>query len=260
MQLENTQLIISISIILLVLLVLGFSLFFFFYKKKTDSLLAKMRSDMVFQSELTQSSLEIKEEILGSFSRELHDNIGQLLSVAVMHLNIQIEDPEKVEKENLIIVKKTVEKSLNEIRTISKLINGEIHDDHNFTELLSDDLKRIELLKNISCNLNITGTPNVIVEKHQIIIYRMLQESISNILKHSQSSQIDVNINNNDDCCKISIKDYGTGFLLEDKNRKGFGLNNIRARARLINADYYIRSIMDKGTTVFINYYYSQAK
>ena len=102
MQREEIQLlIISFSIVVFTLLITLFIIFFFFQKKKSKFLIDKMESELLFQSELTKSKIEIKEQTLTNISRELHDNIGQILSVALLQMNILIENEEECKKENI---------------------------------------------------------------------------------------------------------------------------------------------------------------
>lgn len=255
MEREEIQLlIISFSIVFFTLLLTLFVLFYFFQKKKSKYLLEKMTSEFLFQSELTKSKIEIKEQTLTTVSKELHDNVGQILSVALMQINIITEDDTKCTKHNLLDLKHLVNKSLNEIRMLSKLMNGSILLESSFIEALSDDLDRITQLKKINCILNINGEIQSINKEHETIIYRILQESISNILRHSQSETITVNIYfNNDDNCKIVIIDSGKGFDHE-KVLKGNGLINMQTRAELIGASFGIQSEIDKGSEIVLDY------
>lgn len=253
-QKELQLLIISFSIVLFTLLMFVFVLFFFFYKKKSQYILDKLESELIFQSELAKSALEIKEETMNSFSRELHDNVGQLLSVAVMQLNISLDPDRSIDKSQINNVKGLVEKSLNEIRVISKLINGEIQLSGNFTEVVNEDLKRINQLKNIHGELIVKGEPVIIKNEHEIIIYRMIQECISNILKHSHSDKIEVTVDYNNVFCHIEVKDYGKGFDVLKSKLKGFGLNSMMTRAKLINAEFDIKSELNKGSQMIIKY------
>ena len=145
MEREEIQLlIISFSIVLFTLLLTVFILFFFFQKKKSKFLMDKMEAELLFQSELTKSKIEIKEQTLTNVSRELHDNIGQILSVALMHMNIIIESEDHYSKKDLINIKELVNKSLNEIRLLSKIMNGDIFLNTSFISAISEDLERIK--------------------------------------------------------------------------------------------------------------------
>jgi signal transduction histidine kinase len=230
-----------------------FILFYFFQKKKSKFLIEKMEADLLFQSELTKSKIEIKEQTLTNVSKELHDNIGQILSVALMQMNILIENEEEYSKENLLSLKYLVNKSLNEIRMLSKLMNGDIVLKSSFIKAISDDLDRIKQLKKIKCELNVSGEVQKINKEHETIIYRISQESISNILRHSHSETIIINIAFTENNCSIKIIDLGKGFDLK-KNSRGNGLTNIETRAELIGATFKIHSELNKGSEITIDY------
>ena len=254
MEREEIQLlIISFSIVVFTLILTLFILFFFFQKKKSKFLMDKLEVELLFQSELTKSKIEIKEQTLTNVSRELHDNIGQILSVALMHMNIIIESEDRYSKKDLINIKELVNKSLNEIRLLSKIMNGDIFLNTNFIAAISEDLERIKQLKKIKCKLNINGEIQTINKEHETIIYRILQEAISNILRHSHSDTITINILFSKNSCKIDIIDTGKGFDIE-KSPKGSGLSNIETRADLIGASFTIYSNANKGTVLMIDY------
>jgi len=158
MEREEIQLlIISFSIVLFTLLLTLFTLFYFFQKKKSKFLIDKMHDELLFHSELTKTRIEIKEQTLTTVSKELHDNIGQILSVALMQMNILLEDEKLYTTENMINLKFLVNKSLNEIRMLSKLMNGDIVLQASFIDAVSDDLERIEQLKKVACSLQVKG-------------------------------------------------------------------------------------------------------
>lgn len=253
MQREEIQLlVISFSIVLLTLLLTVFILFFFFQKKKTKFLTDKLEAELLFQSELTKSKIEIKEQTLTNVSRELHDNVGQILSVALMQMNFIIEDNDKYSISELKNIKELVTKSLNEIRLLSKIMNGDVFLNTNFIAAISEDLDRIKALKKMKCDLNINGEVKKINTEHETIIYRILQEAISNILRHSHSDSIIINILFTQKNCKIDIIDTGKGFDIE-KCKKGSGLSNIETRADLIGANFMIYSD-NKGTILMLDY------
>jgi signal transduction histidine kinase len=254
MEPEEIQLlIISFSIVVFTLLLTLFILFFFFQKKKSKFLIEKMEADILFHSELTKSKIEIKEQTLTNISRELHDNVGQILSVALMQMNILIENNDGHSVKDLQGLKELVNKSLNEIRILSKLINGDIALRSSFIDALRDDLDRIKQLKKIKCKLNVDGKIITIDKGHETIIYRILQEAISNILRHSQSESIIVNILFTNHNCKIDVIDHGNGFDVE-KCVIGSGLSNMKIRAELIGATFSVFSDSNKGSMVMIDY------
>ncbi|MGX7666364.1 sensor histidine kinase [Flavobacterium pedocola] len=216
-------------------------------------MIEKIESELLFQSELTKSKVEIKEQTLTNVSRDLHDNIGQILSVALMQMNILISSEEDCSKESLKDIKELINKSLSEIRILTKLINGDITIRSNFIESVSEDLNRISKLKKMHCNLDIKGEVQKIDKEHETIIYRILQEAISNILKHSQSESILMEILFNQTNCEIKIIDLGKGFDCTTCSA-GSGIINMKKRAELIGAILSISSEPGKGSKLIIDY------
>ena len=124
MDREKIQLlVILLSIVFFTLLVVLFVLFFYFQKKKTQFLIDKMESEIHFQSELIKTRVEIKDQTLTEISKELHDNIGQIISVAIMQLNMFAENEKPITSEELEELKQIMAKSLDEIRILSRIIN-----------------------------------------------------------------------------------------------------------------------------------------
>lgn len=253
MEREEIQLlIVSSSIVLFTLLTTVFILFYYFQKKKNEFLLDKIELELIFQAELVKAKIEIKEQTLTNVSRELHDNIGQILSVALLEINMMLEQKESFTKVQLIDAKKLILKSLDEIRGLTKLINGDITIESTFIEAVSDDLERIQKFSNIKCTIQIEGEVISLNKEHETIIYRILQETITNILKHSQSEYISVHIKFLNQICTIEILDKGKGFDLTNI-KKGSGLLNMKTRAKLIGAKLQIQS-SPEGSKITIKY------
>lgn len=253
MDREKVQLlVISLSIVFFTLLIILFALFFYFQKKKTQFLIDKMESEIHFQSELIKTRVEIKDQTLSEISKELHDNIGQIISVAIMQVNLYLKNEEKVTKADLNELKNVLAKSLDEIRILSRIINKDNLINTNFIESIKNDFDRIKKLKNIECVFNHDETfPKINVE-HELILYRIFQEAIHNSLKHSLSKKIEIDVTYEKKKLLIRLKDYGIGFDL-NKTSKGLGLNNIKFRAKLIGATVSIES-NNNGTILLLEY------
>ena len=211
----------------------------------------KMEADLYFQSELVKTRIEIKDQTLSEISKELHDNIGQIISVAIMQLNISISN-KNVQISELKDLKNVLAKSLDELRILSRIINKDNLLQNNFLEAIQQDLERIKKLKKIKYNFNQVGLVPSINEEHELIIYRIFQEALHNSLKHSRSDLFDVHIETTDAVFKLKLQDFGIGYDIKKLN-SGIGLNNMKLRAKLIGAKLILNS--DKtGTSVTIEY------
>ena len=248
---EIQLLVISLGIVFFTLIIVLLVIFFYFLKKKNNFLVEKMEADLYFQSELVKTRIEIKDQTLSEISKELHDNIGQIISVAIMQLNISISN-KSIQIEELQDLKAVLAKSLDELRILSRIINKDNLLQHDFLEAIQQDLERIKKLKKIQYNFNQIGTVPSINEEHQLIIYRIFQESLHNSLKHSRSDLFDVSIESTNSLFILKLKDFGIGYDLK-KSNSGLGLNNMKLRAKLIGAKLIMNSD-ETGTSVTIEY------
>lgn len=250
---EIQLLVISLGIVFFTLLITILIIFFYFIKKKNSYLVDKMESELYFQSELIKTRIEIKDQTLSEISKELHDNIGQIISVGIMQLNISISS-KNVQIEELKELKDVLAKALDELRILSRIINKDNLLQNNFLEAIKQDLERIKKLKKIKYNFSQIGIGDIptINEEHELIIYRIFQEALHNSLKHSRSDLFDVQIENTPNVFRLKLKDFGIGYD-SNKTNSGLGLNNMKLRAKLIGA----KLIMDSdqtGTSVTIEY------
>ena len=248
MQQEGTEVLIISTIIITLIVVFLVVLFTIFQRRKNQLLTEKAEEKERFEKEIAETQIEIREETLRNISWELHDNIGQLLTLAKIQL-------QNASPENLNDISETITKSLNEIRSLSKLINPEFIKNVKLKEALELEIERFNRLQFIEASLTVTGKEQEIDQKHGIIMFRILQEFFSNTIKHARGSKLEVFLNFKEDVLEITAQDNGVGFNIDEVNKKGIGLQNIKTRVKLINAEANLKSIPNKGTTLNIYYY-----
>ncbi|WP_337994800.1 sensor histidine kinase [Polaribacter ponticola] len=156
-------------------------------------------------------------------------------------------------EENIKDVSETITKGLTEVRSLSKLINPEAIKNINLKEAIQLEVDRFNRLNFIKSSLEIIGIEKEIDKKHNIIIFRILQEFFSNTIKHSKASILKISLEYFNDLLNITAEDNGIGFSSETK-KEGIGLLNIKKRAKLINAEIVFLSEENKGTILKINY------
>jgi two-component system NarL family sensor kinase len=244
---KNTEIIIYISTVIVFLMTCGVILLFsIFQRRKNDLLKDQEKEREQFEKEIAETQIEIREETLRNISWELHDNIGQLLTLAKIQL-------QSATKQNIKEVSETISKGLSEVRALSKLINPEAIHNINLKEAVQLEIDRFNRLNFIDSSLILLGDEKEIDKKHSIIIFRILQEFFSNTIKHSRATTLKVSLDYQNDELIIIVKDNGVGFLSEVK-KEGIGLSNIKNRAILICAEAIFSSEKDKGTTLKIHY------
>ncbi len=253
MQQQDTVILIA-SFTLIMLIAIIIFLFLIFQKRKNTLLLQQKEAEKKFETAIAETQIEIREETLRNISWELHDNIGQLLTLAKIQVNIAQDNPGKLEE-----VTETITKSLTELRSLSKLINPDAIKGLSLTEVITLEIERFNRLQFIKATITSNEEVEVLDDKVEVIIFRILQEFFTNTIKHSKASNLDVTIHYDKDKLVIHAKDDGIGFDIKDSNtQQGIGLCNIQNRGKLIDAKVTLDSEEGKGTSITLRYHYKK--
>lgn len=225
-----------------------------FIQKKTRLLIAQKEKDMRFEKELATSQIEMKEQTLNYIGQELHDDLGQKLSVVRLRQNQLIAKMKDSEKEELVELNELLGECIQDIRDLSKTLITEQVIHFGLIESLEREISKIQKLRLLKIEL-ITQKHDIdIMPKHGLILFRIIQESINNILKHSKAKNVSIKIEDDHKKLDILISDNGKGFNTNLK-KDGSGLKNMELRAKIIHAEFSIQSEPDKGTQTSITYY-----
>ncbi|SNR14312.1 sensor histidine kinase [Tenacibaculum jejuense] len=249
MQQQGGEVLIISTIIIALIVIFLIILFTVFQRRKNQLLKEKSLEKKRFEREIAETQIEIREETLRNISWELHDNIGQLLTLAKIQL-------QNATSESLDDISETITKSLNEIRSLSKLINPEFIKNIALKEALQLEIERFNRLQFIQATLQIKGEEKELNQKHGIILFRILQEFFSNTIKHAKGTKLEVSLSFEPEKLTIQAIDDGIGFNMEEIQKKGIGLENMKTRAKLINAEINLESKPNNGTELNIYYYF----
>ncbi|GAB3422851.1 hypothetical protein GCM10027516_21380 [Niabella aquatica] len=201
-----------------------------------------------FDQQLLRSQIEVREQTFSQIGKELHDNVGQLLSTSRMLMGLA-ERSLKTPPDALITANATLGKAIHEIRSLSKFLDKEWLSQFNLLENLKMEVARINAAGVIHAALYIQLDPFFSSSK-QIILFRIIQEAIQNSLRHSGCNTLDICINRNRKYVEISISDNGRE-MKPNIIKKGMGLTNMLYRAKLLGGHIVYKS-SENGTIVTI--------
>lgn len=206
-----------------------------------------------FERTLLKTQLEIQEQAFLYISQEIHDNIGQVLSLVRLNLNTFGNN---VSEEKINQTDELLGKAIKDLRDLShNLQNNRIH--HiGIVESVRQLLSSLEKTGRFSTTFHTSDNFHILDANTDIILYRMIQEIVNNIIKHASASKIDISIDNDTpDLITIRISDNGVGFdtTLLKHERPGIGLQNIVNRAKMINATVDVNSMPGKGTVITLH-------
>jgi two-component system, NarL family, sensor kinase len=252
--LEKETVVIAVVVITIILFILIVFIYFsiIFYRKRY--ILQEKEKQLInsnFQQTLLQTQIEIQEQTLTNISQELHDNIGQSLSLAKLNLNTLKLNDENKTKVGIDIAKGLISESLVNIRNLAKSMLGEKIAEIGLLQAFENELKIIKQIDQYEISFTKNENNNSLTAQQELLTFRILQEAINNILKHAEATKIDINFCFSLLLTTITITDNGKGFnsSILNENATGIGLKNMKNRAALMNATLQIDSTIFQGTT-----------
>lgn len=209
--------------------------------------------ETISQKDIVKAILETQEEERKRIAEAIHNELGQLLYA----IKLQTERLDPAADINLQALAKNkidslLEEAIREVRSISYDLTPRLLEDFGFEYAIEELCRRIshENLK-INCSIDLASfTPG---KNLQIAIFRILQELVNNIIKHSHANNAKVLLAVKDKNLEISVEDDGIGFKLLDESQTGLGLRSIKNRVKLLNGTINIEAIETKGTKVLIS-------
>ncbi len=252
---EIISLIIYVSVLIVILVVFVVTFFLAYQKRKTQLLIEKAEARQKFEAELTQAQTEIQEQTFKNISWELHDNIGQLLSVSKLQLNMLAPQIPEETKKSYMDATDTLGNALKELRQLSKTLNTDFVSSVGFQESIETEIDRFKRINFLTIDYKVRGEREDLDTKEATIIFRIFQECFSNVVKYSKATKLSVLIHYREKELYISVDDDGVGFNPETVKR-GTGLTNMRKRAELIGASFSVEAEENKGVSITLIYPY----
>jgi len=200
--------------------------------------------------------LQLQDEERRKFSRELHDSLGQLLAVAKMHMSVLLQ--KNPYDELLKEIDKLLNESVTETRTISHLLHPPLLDEVGLASAARWYVEGFATRSGIELTTDIPDEPGRLPRPAELVLFRVLQESLTNIHRHSKSLRAEISLHSSKAAVILQIRDYGKGMpremlsnFLSTGTNVGVGLAGMRERVREQGGRFDIQS--DKtGTTITV--------
>jgi len=184
---------------------------------------------------------------MANVARELHDNLGQRLTVLKMHVE-RHKIIHKDLKEEIEPITADIDTTIGELRQISRSLNSDFLEKGGIMAAMQDEIERIRQLN--SYMIHFTASDEPVLEKDQrVMMFRIFQETLNNILKHANGKNIYILLQGGERFM-LEVRDDGKGFDVATQmtTGNGAGLNNMIRRAAIANIKGTIESEVGKGT------------
>ncbi|MFK7798525.1 MAG: tetratricopeptide repeat protein, partial [Aureispira sp.] len=209
-------------------------------------------SDLIKEQEVETLAvvLSAEQKERKRLAREIHDTLGTFL--ALLRLQHQsneglVDDPTYQERH--LIMKDLIKQTTTEMRRITHQMNTGVHFSFNLQHAIEQLVRLVQTLQKIEITFNYMGEDMELSRMIELTLYRVTQESLSNILRHAQATEVTVQFNQSADEITLMIEDNGRGFDSTIPS-KGIGLRNMRERVEALEGTLGIDSSPKKGTCI----------
>ena len=238
------------------LLVLISLLSYSYYRRYKLRQEKKLQSEIIKQQDLsTRAVLQAEEGERRRIALELHDGVGQLMSAAKMNLSaIENEIPftsinQKAAYEKSMAL---VDESCKEVRTVSHQMMPNALLKRGLASAIREFVEKIDT-RVLKVDLYSEGLNERIDTNTETVLYRVVQECVNNVIKHSGANHLDISLIKDNDGISITIEDNGKGFDTSRKDQQGIGLQNIETRITYLKGTVEFNSTPGQGTLIAIH-------
>jgi signal transduction histidine kinase len=237
-----------------ILFFIGIVALFMQYKNKQKTAIKeKVLTEQLHQQQLLSTQLEIQTQTMQHIGREIHDNVGQKLTLASLYtqqLAFENKAPQVTDKiENISNI---INESLAQLRQLSKSLTDDSINNNSLIELLNEECKKVTDLKKCAVHFNSNKKNIDLPYQTKSILLRIVQEFLQNSIKHADCKNIIVAMEVSDVLLLLSMKDDGCGFTVDNAGGRGIGLDNMKKRTALIGGSFNLQSSPVNGTDLQI--------
>lgn len=253
---DKAQIIFILLLSTVVIFIFITAIFYFLLQYRKRKLLHQQQTDELQQihaRELLNTQLEIQTQTMQYIGREIHDNVGQMLTLASLYTQqLEFENKAPQIAGKIQGISKIINESLTELRLLSKSLTNDTINESNIVTLLQLEHNKINDVK--KCNVTFSSNQNDIALPYQSksILLRIVQEFLQNSIKHANCKNIQIKLFTTDTNLTLFLQDDGKGFNSNTTESNGIGLHNMKKRAKLIGGTYSLKSTPGIGTTLTI--------
>jgi two-component system sensor histidine kinase UhpB len=196
----------------------------------------------------------IREEERSTIAREIHDELGQVLTVLKIQITLlsnKLRDDQQDIKKKIISVSEMIDDTVENVQRITSKLRPDILDELGLIAAIEWQAKEFEMVTGINCSLTLPEGELDFVEDKSTAIFRIFQEALTNVMRHANAKMVSISLQVNEENILLKIKDNGTGIKPEQiKDFKSFGIIGMKERALILGGEVSIEGITGKGTEV----------
>jgi signal transduction histidine kinase len=218
-----------------------------YQKKQMKYTLEIEQAKSLFEKEIMESKIDMQVQTFKEVAQEIHDNLGQKLSMAKLYLSTS-ETSRIINEERIRSTSALLSEVMNDMRAIVQTLDPDFILNVGLLEGIHRTVNQIEKSETMSVSFKTSGPVRSFEERHEFVIFRIFQEAVNNVIKHAHAKNIQIEVVFESAELKLIVQDDGIGFkeTIEEMNC-GMGLENMKRRARLLQGTIKFLSL-GRGT------------
>jgi signal transduction histidine kinase/ligand-binding sensor domain-containing protein len=207
------------------------------------------------QAEQIKTMVATQEDERERISRDLHDDVGTRLSAIKLYISSL---GRKLDENQLLDAKimaanstRLIDETMSDVRKMLLNLSPQVLEEFGYTTAVEVLVNKINETRMVNFDLVMFGLKSGLPKDHELVLYRITQELINNVLKHAAASRVSLQVGHRDEKIILMMEDNGKGFDIHE-HKNGYGLKNLEARTQLLKGQMEIDSKPGKGTCVLI--------
>lgn len=218
-----------------------------------EALQAAQQEKLRLREEFTQHLLDAQEQERQRVANELHDSVGQTLSLIKNRTYLAIESLGSPEERRMQLegMLELSGEAINEVRRIVHNLRPLHIEELGLTNALSSLIQRVGESSALELQVQIENIDDAVAPGQVTHVYRLMQEALNNVIKHAQATQVKVEVIRDLHAVIIMVHDNGRGFSADAQTlHRGLGLTSMSERAQMLHGRFEVRSAPEAGTTL----------
>lgn len=203
---------------------------------------------------LSRKVLDVQEQERRKIAHEIHDQLGQLLTALKMDiggLSASLGEATAAQSTMVTRIRRALDETIESVRRIASELRPAMLDDFGLVAAIQSDVRAFEDRTGIECELSTPDRTMPIDRDAEVVVYRIVQEALTNVARHSDATRVEIRIRLRDDDMLVEVRDDGRGFRPnQSRERQSLGLAFMRERARGIGGELEIEGVEGRGTIV----------
>ena len=253
MEQNGSQFAIFVAIITVVLLLLLMLLFNLLLSSRNRRLLHQsevQQMQLHFREEMNSIRMDVAEQTLKEVARDLHDEVGQLLTFSILQIGNLRKTPEEKQESMMLEVQASVKDALDSVRSISRGLSPDIVNAIGLKASIEQLIDRATRRTGLPIHFNWSENMKIIQSSTKVVTFHMIRECLTNTIRHAEAKNAWISFKEDGEMISMVFEDDGKGFSDDESRSTSMGLISMKQRAQLVKGNLVIASRNGGGSTI----------